>query len=112
MGDDKNNIYLDFGRRLKAARKSNKVTQNDLAERVGLSRTSITNIERGRQQVSLHVFLSLSKAVGIEPVRLLPDMGLLAPVDQKLKDEVKKQTQDNVEATAVMRSIAKLKGDG
>ena len=50
-----------------------KLTQEIVAGRVGLSRTSITNIEKGRQHVSLHLFLYLASAVGAHPTELLPD---------------------------------------
>lgn len=111
MGADKNSIYIDFGRKLKAARKAKRVTQSDVAEYVGLSRTSITNIEHGRQQVSLHVFLSLSNAVGIDPKQLLPDMDSIMLADEKFKKVVKDQKLSTHEEIAVMRSITKFKED-
>jgi transcriptional regulator with XRE-family HTH domain len=66
-------IYLDFGRRLRMARREAQLTQEALAKRVGLSRTSITNIEQGNQHVGLHLLYELAKAVGVRPVELLPD---------------------------------------
>jgi transcriptional regulator with XRE-family HTH domain len=66
-------IYRDFGRRLRNARKSAKLTQEALALRVGLTRTSITNIEQGNQHVGLHLLYDLAKAVGAAPAGLLPD---------------------------------------
>ena len=64
---------MDFGRRLRAARTRARLTQDTLAKRVGLSRTSITNIERGNQHVALHHLFELSRAVGVPPAELLPD---------------------------------------
>jgi transcriptional regulator with XRE-family HTH domain len=66
-------LYLAFGRALRSARKEAELTQNDVARRVGLSRTSITNIERGSQHISLHQLFLLASAVGVEPATLLPD---------------------------------------
>jgi transcriptional regulator with XRE-family HTH domain len=68
-----NPIYLDFGRRLRTARREAELTQEALAKRVGLSRTSITNIEQGNQHVGLHLLYELAKAVGVRAVDLLPD---------------------------------------
>jgi len=48
------------------------MTQDRLATLVGLSRTSITNIEKGRQRVSLHQLYRISDALGISPDMLLP----------------------------------------
>jgi transcriptional regulator with XRE-family HTH domain len=66
-------IYRDFGRRLRKARAKATLTQEGLAQRVGLTRTSITNIEQGNQHVGLHLLYQLAKAVGVPPVDLLPD---------------------------------------
>jgi len=83
-------IYEEFGRRLRSARKAANLTQEALAERVGLSRTSITNIEKGRQHVSLHMLFSLANAIGIKPLELLPQKEAaykLEMIDQELLKE-------------------------
>jgi transcriptional regulator with XRE-family HTH domain len=54
------------------ARKRSKQTQAELARRVGLSRTSITNIECGRQAITLPVLVELALALDIEPAALVP----------------------------------------
>jgi transcriptional regulator with XRE-family HTH domain len=66
-------LYSRFGRQLRAARKDAGLTQQELAERVGLTRTSITNIESGAQHISLRQLYLLAAAVGLPPARLLPD---------------------------------------
>jgi transcriptional regulator with XRE-family HTH domain len=65
-------IYRDFGRLLRSARRKAKLTQEALGKRVGLSRTSITNIEQGNQHVGLHLLYGLAKAVGVRAIDLLP----------------------------------------
>jgi len=45
-----------------------------LANQIGLSRTSITNIESGRQAVLLHQVYDLAKALDITVQDLLPDV--------------------------------------
>jgi transcriptional regulator with XRE-family HTH domain len=70
---DKNIVYKEFGRRLSDARKTAELTQQALAEQVGLKRTSITNIEKGRQHIPLHMLFSLAAAVGVSPSTLLPE---------------------------------------
>ena len=68
-------FYEEFGRTLRDARQrpGSELSQDKLAKRVGLSRTSITNIERGRQQIPLHMLYLLADALGLDPVLLLPD---------------------------------------
>jgi len=67
-------LYKQFGSELRAARDHSDLTQEQVAGRVGLTRTSITNIEAGRQQVSLHQLYQLAAAVGRRPADLLPDL--------------------------------------
>src|SRR5260370_9706614 len=65
-------LYRLFGARVRAARSRASLTQLDLASRIGLTRTSITNIERGTQHIPLHLLYAISAAVGVEPTELLP----------------------------------------
>ncbi len=68
-----NAFYAEVGRRVRVARERAGLTQDALAMCVTLSRTSVTNIEKGRQKVLLHTFCSLAEALSIEPATLLPD---------------------------------------
>lgn len=70
-------IYKEFGRLLKKSRTAANLTQETLAKRVGLSRTSITNIEKGRQHINLHMLYVLSDSIGVRPSDLLPDKDLV-----------------------------------
>ncbi|MDY7092610.1 MAG: helix-turn-helix transcriptional regulator [Acidobacteriota bacterium] len=67
-------FYSDFGQRLAQARRRSgrELTQHELAERIGLSRSSLANIERGRQRVHLHVLVRLAEALEMPPSELLP----------------------------------------
>jgi transcriptional regulator with XRE-family HTH domain len=73
-------LYEEFGNELRAARGISGLTQEQLAGQVGLTRTSITNIEAGRQQVSLHQLYQLAAAVGKRPADLLPDLDVGAAI--------------------------------
>jgi len=96
-----NSFYFEFGQALKKHRLAANLTQDDLAARVHLGRTSITNIENGRQHVSLFLFCQLAEAVGADPKALLlgrpspvTDAGMppeLASAIASLEDEVHKQ---------------------
>lgn len=48
------------------------MTQEKLAQIIGLSRTSVTNIEMGRQHVSLHHIYAIADALGVHPDVFLP----------------------------------------
>lgn len=58
--------------RMMAFRQAKGLTQQKLANAVGLTRTSIVNIEAHRQAITLPTLYSLSKALGVNPKRLLP----------------------------------------
>jgi transcriptional regulator with XRE-family HTH domain len=75
-------FYREFGRRLREARRSVGMTQAVLADSVGLSRTSITNIERGKQHIPLHLLPELAAALGDDALGLVPPLanGTLKPM--------------------------------
>lgn len=69
------NLNQRFGTLLQEKRKERKLTQEELARRIGLGRTSVTNIEKGRQPVTLQLLFDLAKVLALSPADLLPDMG-------------------------------------
>jgi transcriptional regulator with XRE-family HTH domain len=86
MEDD---LYRVFGSRVRALREERKVTQDELAKRVDLSRTSITNIEKGRQRVLLHQMVEIAQALEADPGALVPRPGSAGPAAApKLRDDV------------------------
>jgi transcriptional regulator with XRE-family HTH domain len=52
---------------LKALRKMRGMTQQQVSEASGLSRTSITNIENGRQSVTPESVKKIARALGYKP---------------------------------------------
>jgi transcriptional regulator with XRE-family HTH domain len=70
---DADRIYKNLGRRIRALRKESlRLTQEQLAKRVGISRASLANIEAGRQQVLVHHLFALASALDLDsPVQLL-----------------------------------------
>lgn len=66
-------FYDELGRRLRRARLAAELTQEQVGALVGLSRTSVTNIEAGRQQIPLHLLVRLANAVGVSASELLPE---------------------------------------
>lgn len=79
-------LYKDFGRLVRDHRRRLGLTQDQLGELIGLSRTSITNIEKGRQKVLLHQIFALGASLQIPPEALLPDM---SPSEVSLRVEEK-----------------------
>lgn len=67
-------FYAQVGSRVKLARKKLGLTQDAVAAAVNLTRTSITNIEKGRQKLLLHTFCALARALKQNPAHLLPEV--------------------------------------
>ena len=59
--------YLLFGARVSQLRDALGITQDELRVKVSLTRTSISNIEAGRQRVLLHDVDKFARAFGISP---------------------------------------------
>jgi DNA-binding XRE family transcriptional regulator len=71
-----NELYKRIGLLIAKARRSRKgtvVTQAQLAEHIGISRTSMVNIERGHHKVSIHHLYTIAESLGVSVIDLLPD---------------------------------------
>ncbi len=71
-GEDARAIYREVGANIREIREKKPLKQHELAKLVGLTRTSITNIESGRQKVLVHTLLALAQAMDVSAQRLLP----------------------------------------
>lgn len=65
-------LYQRIGERIRERRTKAKLTQGQLADAIGVLRTSITNIEAGRQKAPLHVLYELCSVLGAEVTDILP----------------------------------------
>jgi transcriptional regulator with XRE-family HTH domain len=69
---DRESAYKAFGRLLAARRRKAGLSQAQLAGLIGLSRTSITNIECGRQAVLLHQVYEFANILETPLQELIP----------------------------------------
>lgn len=65
-------IYETFGANLRAQRDHAGYTQQSFADRSGFSRTSISNIETGRQRILLHHIYDFASILDVPVQSLLP----------------------------------------
>ncbi len=63
---------VGFGYMVVAARKLSKMTQQELADAVGISRAAIANIEAGRAHIPIEAVRKYATALHINPTDLLP----------------------------------------
>lgn len=73
-------FYRRLGRRIRALRIGQQLTQEQLAVRIAMPRTSITHIERGQQQVLVHTLCSLAHALGVSIAEIIPAAGEATPL--------------------------------
>lgn len=65
--------YKAIGKRIKIARIKTDITQEQLAERIDISPTHISNIETGTTRVSLSTIVSIANALSVTVDDLLCD---------------------------------------
>ncbi len=63
-------IKRAVGKRIKTVRQRRALTQDQLAEQVGLSPKYISGIERGVENPTMEILLRVAKALGVEPYDL------------------------------------------
>jgi transcriptional regulator with XRE-family HTH domain len=78
-------VQIAFGRRLKASRKRGargKIKQDALADVMEVSRTTISNMERGQHRVFLDQVYAVAGALGVSINDLLPSVEEVFPGTQ------------------------------
>lgn len=70
-------IYSALGEAVATRRKAMRLTQAQVATKVGISRASIANIESGRQKVLLHQVYLLAEALKLPSIMSLLPKALL-----------------------------------
>jgi len=68
-------IYKTIGNKIKYARTARGLNQLELGDKIGLSRVSIVNIEKGRQCVTLDKLIKISKVTNYKISNFLEDNG-------------------------------------
>ncbi len=63
--------YYEIGQRIRKSRKALDLSQEELAEKVGISATHMSHIETGNTKLSLAVFVSIAEALGCRTDDLL-----------------------------------------
>lgn len=102
-------LYKQFGQLLRGLREEAGLTQDQVAGRVKLKRTSITNIERGNQHIALHQLYLLAAAVGKNPSDLLPDTepALQELLPNKTMAALRASAHDDEDLAFAMRVVSK-----
>ena len=95
-GDVMEGNLMEMGNRITTRRRHLGISQNLLAEKIGISNNHMSNIERGREKPSFDVLINLCNALHVTPDYLL--MGSMHPqgVPQNLVDSLSLCTKEDL----------------
>ena len=68
---NKNEITAQIGQTLKRARKRKHLTQQDISDRTGISRSVIGRYETGMIEISISNFIAICDAIGCDPALII-----------------------------------------
>lgn len=86
-------LYAALGELVRSARVEAELTQEELGKGIDRTRTSVANIEAGRQRIPLHTLYAIARVVEKSPAELLPDPAAL-DVASGLPSQVGDQAPD------------------
>jgi transcriptional regulator with XRE-family HTH domain len=112
---DSDTLYRAVGRKIRETRErlGQKLSQEKLAKRLGMSRASIVNIEAGRQHAPLHLLWQIAEILQTDLTLLIPPrhevLATSAPIqlDKKTVRQIEVAANGNPEAR---KSLADLVG--
>lgn len=104
-------FYRLVGSKVRSARIAAGVSQTLLAAQVGLTRSSITNIEAARQRVPLYHFVLISRALNKEISELLPENP--KPDDSRVSPAIEEKLANSPATTIdfVRGAVARLRDE-
>lgn len=91
-------LYTDIGARIRSARKLRGSTQSDLASAVKLKRSSVANMEAGRQHMLVHTLVLVAQSLDVPLEDLLPSTSELEKL-ARAPDSVLTELEGQPEAT-------------
>jgi len=69
---DVESFYKDLGETIKIERLRHSVSQEELGNFMGLTRSSVINLEKGRHRPSVYQLLQIASMLNIEYTKLIP----------------------------------------
>lgn len=90
-------LYQDIGIQIEKFRVKHGLTQSQLANQCGLTRTSIVHIERGRQKLPIDRLYSIAEALQISVHDLLPKFRPALKIDPISSNTISETAKQQVE---------------
>lgn len=101
---EKQRLFILIGVKIRKARR--KLSQESLARKVKLSRTSITNIEAGRQHLTIDTLWHIATQLEVSPLNLLP-----SPDELNSPDEISSKVDSDELRKWLETVMIKVKND-
>ena len=102
---------MKFGDNLKAIRKHNKMSQEQLAEKVGVSRQSVSKWENGEAYPEMHNILQLCKIFNCKINDLVhTEMSDISSLDEEIIMNVVKFNEEKQKKVKTLSNIIELIG--
>lgn len=89
--------YKDFGKQVRTLRRRNSLTQEELAEKVGISASFMGHIERGTRVASLETLIALCNVLKASPAQLL-SASLSDDIEEHLPPELSAEQRGKLSA--------------
>ena len=86
--------YVDMGKRIRKQRQLIGLTQQELAERIGVSTSFVGHVERGTRKASLETLVALSNALGVGVDYLLAGSLQSSPVIREILSTLQEHLSD------------------
>ena len=104
---DESVIYAALGDLVRQHREKQGLSQGALSKRVGLSRASVANIEKGRQRIPLHHLYRLAQALGVNAHTLLPDLNAFPSpsVERGINSSMELSAREQADVAKVLSTI-------
>ena len=104
--------YYQIGQKIRKYRKAMGISQEQLAEKVGISNTHMSHIETGNTKLSLPVLVELSKALEVRTDDLLFDSPSEKEMSVKeLNETLESCTSEEIRIIADMAKALKISFD-
>lgn len=89
---DQDKFYAELGENIKELRQKRGYSQEDLAIFLNLTRTSVVNIEKGRQRPPIHTLSEIASFLNVHMSELFPS------ADEKKQIDLFKSMKESIDA--------------
>lgn len=82
------NVYIEFGKRLATIRQNKKISQTDVANKLGIAQTTYSGYENGTRKIPLELIEKLASIFDVSPTYLVTGNHPIHDSDSITKDEI------------------------